>query len=166
MRLKIFVVYDHFIPHDYSGYETMATRRSNSNLSRAAYLTCIFLLFNSNVNAFQGRPAVGFHIEHSPISSNKRPSFARSTLFQSQGVEEDFLAYNESPTDTSQRRWLSRRHWTQALRVDRKQVAELGMSFMLTYNLVSNINGSVFLSLAWYISSIRVSASLSCRSLI
>ncbi len=68
------------------------------------------------------------------------------------------MNHNDNETTMNSRlRWLSWRRWKQAVRVDRKQVAELGISFMLTYNLVSNINGSIFLSLAWYISSIRVS---------
>jgi hypothetical protein len=40
--------------------------------------------------------------------------------------------------------------------VDKEAIAKLGIAFGLTYNLISNINGSASLSLAWYIASKKV----------
>jgi hypothetical protein len=45
-----------------------------------------------------------------------------------------------------------------ASHVDKEAIAKLGISFGLTYNLISNINGSISLSLAWYIASVKVRA--------
>lgn len=130
-------------------------------------LVAMFLSFLgiTNVHCFQGHhqsPRRRVSTRHSNIvSPYQKLKYTRSTLFQSQGVEEDFrfirMEENQTSTSTSKRRWLSRRTWSQAVRVDRKHIAELGISFMLTYNMVSNINGSIFMSLAWYITSIRVS---------
>jgi hypothetical protein len=46
-----------------------------------------------------------------------------------------------------------------ATHVDKEAIAKLGVSFGLTYNLISNINGSISLSLAWYIASVKVRES-------
>jgi hypothetical protein len=43
-------------------------------------------------------------------------------------------------------------------RFDKKKAAKVGVTFALTYSFVSNINGSLSLSLAWYIASKQVSA--------
>ena len=41
-------------------------------------------------------------------------------------------------------------------KVDKQAIAKLGIAFGLTYNIISNINGSISLSLAWYIASTKV----------
>jgi hypothetical protein len=40
---------------------------------------------------------------------------------------------------------------------DKQKIAKVGVAFAVTYNFISNINGSISLSLAWYIASKRVS---------
>ena len=40
---------------------------------------------------------------------------------------------------------------------DKSKAASMGVSFAMTYSFISNINGSITLSTAWYIASIRVS---------
>jgi hypothetical protein len=47
-----------------------------------------------------------------------------------------------------------------ATHVDKEAITKLGVSFGLTYNLISNINGSISLSLAWYIASVKVRGHL------
>jgi hypothetical protein len=42
-------------------------------------------------------------------------------------------------------------------RFDTSKMAEKGVAFALSYALVSNLNGAVSLSLAWYIACLRVS---------
>ena len=42
------------------------------------------------------------------------------------------------------------------LNIDVDKVANLGVSFALSYSVISNINGSISLSLAWYLSSKQV----------
>ena len=37
------------------------------------------------------------------------------------------------------------------MKFDRQNIAKMGIDFGLTYNMISNINGSVTLSTAWYI---------------
>ena len=43
-----------------------------------------------------------------------------------------------------------------AMKFDKQAIAKLGLDFGLTYNMISNINGSVTLSTAWYIASMKV----------
>lgn len=137
------------------------THRKYCLVSIGWILNCMILSTRTSV-ALQGRPAVSLSSRRDPRvipSPSHENSLFKSTGLQSQGVEEDYrvISINQNePTSKSIRQWLSRSRWSQAMQVDRNQMAELGVSFMLTYNLVSNINGSIFLSLAWYISSIRV----------
>lgn len=42
-------------------------------------------------------------------------------------------------------------------KIDKSKIAKLGANFVLSYSVVSTINGAVSLSVAWYIASIRVS---------
>lgn len=46
-----------------------------------------------------------------------------------------------------------------ATKFDRKAIAKMGIDFGLTYNMISNINGSFTLSAAWYISSMKTGLS-------
>lgn len=41
------------------------------------------------------------------------------------------------------------------MKIDKENIAKMGVDFMLTYNMVSNINGSITLSSAWYIASMK-----------
>ena len=43
------------------------------------------------------------------------------------------------------------------VRFDKKKFAKVGVSFALTYSMISNVNGSISLSIAWYMASARVS---------
>jgi hypothetical protein len=43
-----------------------------------------------------------------------------------------------------------------SMKFDKKAILGLGFDFGLTYNFISNINGSITLSVAWYIASIKV----------
>ena len=45
---------------------------------------------------------------------------------------------------------------TESMKFDRKEIAKMGIDFGLTYNMISNINGSITLSTAWYIASMKV----------
>ena len=137
------------------------THRKYRLVSIGWILHCI-IISTPHTLALQGRPALSLSLRRETFkipSAYHENILFRSKRLHSQGVEEDYrlLSTNENePTSHSRPLWLSQSRWSQALRVDRNQMAELGVSFMLTYNLVSNINGSIFLSLAWYISSIRV----------
>jgi len=42
--------------------------------------------------------------------------------------------------------------------IDRTRISRLGVAFALSYSLISNINGSISLSIAWYMSCRKVSA--------
>eukprot|EP00529_Nitzschia_sp_RCC80_P026497 CAMPEP_0113472520 /NCGR_PEP_ID=MMETSP0014_2-20120614/17558_1 /TAXON_ID=2857 /ORGANISM="Nitzschia sp." /LENGTH=344 /DNA_ID=CAMNT_0000365233 /DNA_START=240 /DNA_END=1274 /DNA_ORIENTATION=+ /assembly_acc=CAM_ASM_000159 len=46
-----------------------------------------------------------------------------------------------------------------ASKVDTATIAKLGIAFGLTYNIISNINGSISLSMAWYIASKKTGLS-------
>lgn len=45
------------------------------------------------------------------------------------------------------------------MKIDRDALAKMGIDFGLTYNMISNINGSVTLSAAWYIASMKTGLS-------
>ncbi|KAG7371833.1 hypothetical protein IV203_017975 [Nitzschia inconspicua] len=67
-----------------------------------------------------------------------------------------------SPTATSAAAGHLSKAWKRikaASHVDKEAIAKLGISFGLTYNLISNINGSISLSLAWYIASTKTGLS-------
>jgi len=89
------------------------------------------------------------------------PLTSSMTILKSRSLEDDFYMINISPDQESTVATAKPTPWFSSLRsaarLDRKELAELGISFMLSYNLISNINGSIFMSLSWYIASIRVS---------
>jgi hypothetical protein len=149
----------------------MMKRNVSRRLPQIALVAMFLFIFSSpNVHSFQTHqtPRIRLSTQHTPIATpyDDRLKYTKSALFQSQSVEEDFrivgMDENQTAVATTTKKWpcLSWRTWGQIVRVDKKQIAELGISFMLTYNLVSNVNGSIFLSLAWYITSIRVSVFL------
>jgi hypothetical protein len=43
------------------------------------------------------------------------------------------------------------------VKFDKEKFAKVGVSFALTYTFISNVNGSLNLSVAWYMASVRVS---------
>mmetsp|Transcript_17718 Transcript_17718/g.36495 ORF Transcript_17718/g.36495 Transcript_17718/m.36495 type:complete len:247 (+) Transcript_17718:149-889(+) len=45
------------------------------------------------------------------------------------------------------------------VKVDKEKIAKMGIDFFLTYNMISNINGSITLSTAWYIASMKTGLS-------
>jgi hypothetical protein len=47
---------------------------------------------------------------------------------------------------------------------DKSKAASMGVAFAMTYNFISNINGSITLSTAWYIASARVSNFFYCMN--
>ena len=62
-------------------------------------------------------------------------------------------------TTTTTRNNILSKTWRKlkdATKFDRKAIAKMGMDFGLTYNMISNINGSFTLSAAWYIASMKV----------
>jgi hypothetical protein len=133
-----------------------------------AFLVSFLGVYNHSVNAFQCRhvPLLRPSTKFAPVveSQDCHPFKKSSLSIHSQSVEEDFWVINmreteqeavTTATSTTRLQWFS--SWMGAPRMDRKQLTELGISFMLSYNLISNINGSLFLSLSWYISSVRVS---------
>lgn len=117
-------------------------------------------IHNPLIHAFQGRqvvPRASALVPRRIQRHDRRPSQRLLLSVQGQLVEDDVFLLNMHDTPESSMtvtRWPS---WFATPQLDRKQMAELGISFMLSYNLISNINGSMFLSLSWYISSVRVS---------
>lgn len=153
-KVELFVLF-HTMPEIPRTMTRTRTRRQPSMRSSRAWMAIVasLLLFSpSKVHSFSN--------VHRRTTIQRRSCSHTVTTLQSQGVEEDFLleARASSRSAAIARRWFPRfDNLSQTIRVDKKQIAELGMSFMLTYNLVSNINGSIFLSLSWYIASVRVS---------
>jgi hypothetical protein len=155
--------------------------RYNMPVSSRLFFSRLFLLATV-LGLCNHSVVVAFHSRHvairpstklaPPVPSRVIQPFQRSISIQSHIVDDDIFLINslydnpESAVVTSTTRglpWFS--SWLASMRTDRKQMAELGISFMLSYNLISNINGSMFLSLSWYISSVRVSGNKYCRSL-
>mmetsp|Transcript_1884 Transcript_1884/g.5315 ORF Transcript_1884/g.5315 Transcript_1884/m.5315 type:complete len:233 (+) Transcript_1884:199-897(+) len=140
----------------------MRSEKRNFAILRAALLVGIFVQ-HPDVLAFRSlstltRPSLRIALI---TSSHDRyyNTLTRSSCLQSQGYEEEYRLINADSPEESRTKLGWRQRLNQSIRVDRKHVAELGISFMLTYNLVSNVNGSIFFSLAWYISSVRTGLS-------
>ena len=73
--------------------------------------------------------------------------------------EELFSQIHSSVSTTTVKKNALSRTWLKikgAMKFDRQKIAKMGIDFGLTYNMISNINGSVTLSTAWYISSMKV----------
>ena len=151
--------------------------RYNMPVSSRLFFSRLFLLATV-LGLCNHSVVVAFHSRHVPIRPSTKlappvPSrviqpFQRSISIQSHIVDDDIFLINslyDNPesavvTSTTRLPWFS--SWLASMRTDRKHMAELGISFMLSYNLISNINGSMFLSLSWYISSVRVSGNKYC----
>jgi len=65
-------------------------------------------------------------------------------------------------TTTTTRKNVLTKTWRKirgAMKFDRQAIAKMGIDFGLTYNMISNVNGSVTLSAAWYIASMKTGLS-------
>jgi hypothetical protein len=116
-------------------------------------------------------------------NNNKNNKNSMSQLYSTQGIEDESMmpvrqhmsdnltqqqgittsepySITATTTSTSARiKMYSTKVWYKIKcisKVDKQAVAKLGIAFGLTYNIISNINGSISLSLAWYIASKKV----------
>jgi hypothetical protein len=117
----------------------------------------ILLILSPSADAFHGSSRGLSSPSRLPATISKS-SYSRSISVYSQSVEEDFRQPYGDVVDESGMLSKIGSRLSNLVSFDKKRVAKLGVSFMITYNLISNINGSIFLSLAWYITSLRVSA--------
>ena len=93
--------------------------------------------------------------QHFLISSGGRPSQLEEEV-QCRAAPLAEIAVVEASRAKSG--WISRigSKFSSMVTTNKGQLAKVGVSFAVTYNVVSNINGSVFFSLAWYIASRQV----------
>ena len=77
-----------------------------------------------------------------------------------QSFEDDLLGSVPSLYEPYKRKGLGSRVSEAAGRyfnVDRARLSQMGIAFVLSYSIISTLNGGVSLSLAWYIASKQVS---------
>lgn len=100
------------------------------------------------------------------IDSTKMGSDLRATMPQNLTLplmlsDEQLLSQIHPSTTTTMTRTnnILKYAWRKikgAVKVDKEKIAKMGIDFGLTYNMISNINGSITLSTAWYIASMKV----------
>jgi ribosome-associated toxin RatA of RatAB toxin-antitoxin module len=122
--------------------------------------TWALLILSRNAEAFYGN-------SRGCSSKIRVPAFrfknhdARSVSVRNQGIEEDFQGKFVQPfVGVDAETTLSKvfRRFPNVISFDKKRFAKTGVAFALTYSIISNINGSISLSLAWYMASKQVSA--------
>jgi hypothetical protein len=117
----------------------------------------MLLSLSPSADAFHGNSRGLSSPSRLPATVSKS-SHSRSISVRSQIVEDDFRQPYGDVVDESGMLSKIASRLSNLVSFDKKRVAKFGVSFMITYNLISNINGSIFLSLAWYITSLRVSS--------
>lgn len=71
---------------------------------------------------------------------------------------QSLVSTTSTKTKTTRRNNILARTWGKirdSMKFDKQAIAKMGIDFGLTYNMISNINGSITLSTAWYIASIK-----------
>lgn len=142
-----------------------------SNNTNMTYLLCILLiaLSSSRTLAFTaGSQCLNSNtVTINRVSSTEKSlaaseSFPVTTLSHPMDYSDHHHHYHTATvaTATPRENVLSRiipSQVTNLFQFDKSKAASMGVSFAMTYNFISNINGSITLSTAWYIASIRVS---------
>ena len=104
---------------------------------------------------------LSYAIDSTRMGTNMRPSMPQNMTLPVILSDEDMLPSIQSSfgSDARTRSNILKSAWRKmrcAMKVDRQAIAKMGIDFGLTYNMISNINGSVTLSAAWYIASMKV----------
>eukprot|EP00539_Tryblionella_compressa_P019413 CAMPEP_0178871848 /NCGR_PEP_ID=MMETSP0747-20121128/7818_1 /TAXON_ID=913974 /ORGANISM="Nitzschia punctata, Strain CCMP561" /LENGTH=265 /DNA_ID=CAMNT_0020539041 /DNA_START=113 /DNA_END=907 /DNA_ORIENTATION=- len=119
----------------------------------------------SNSRCVPLRSSQGMEEESIPSQSLRRPLEIRTTTTTTRSNFSDSPPPGQITTTIHQRAiWTTvvKEAWRRVKavsQVDKQAIAKLGISFGLTYSIISNINGSVSLSLAWYIASKKTGLS-------
>lgn len=146
--------------------QSQATELKMSIISNITYLCVLLIALSSwSATAFTGSQGLNSH-----PSMNRAPSIGKSlSASKSYGVTTmphpmDYADQYYGPVHTQaatrEANPLSRiipSQLSNLFQFDKSKAASMGVSFAMTYNFISNINGSITLSAAWYIASIRVS---------
>jgi len=72
---------------------------------------------------------------------------------------QSLITTTPSSTTTSNRLTTIWRKIKNKMKFDKEAIAKMGIDFGLTYNMISNVNGSFTLSAAWYIASMKTGLS-------
>lgn len=130
---------------------------------------CIFLIAvssSSRALAFTGSQCLNSHPPMNRISSLGK-SYASSKSLPIIHTK-DYAGHYHAPIHnlvqteaaTRETNFVSRiisSQLSNLFQFDKSKAASMGVAFAMTYNFISNINGSITLSTAWYIASVRVS---------
>jgi hypothetical protein len=153
------------------------TKKKSSTIPMAA-LVFMFLNGVSGLASHRMNTHLKFsshHQQHHPLTSSSPLSYAIDSTkigsnMMSQNLtlplmisdEELFSQIHSSVSTTTAKKNALSHTWLKikgAMKFDRQKIAKMGIDFGLTYNMISNINGSVTLSTAWYISSMKTGLS-------
>jgi len=108
---------------------------------------------------------LSYAIDSTRMGTNMRASMPQNMSLPVILSDEDMLPSIQSSfggTTTRTRNNILIGAWRKmrgAMKFDRQAIAKMGIDFGLTYNMISNINGSVTLSAAWYIASMKTGVS-------
>lgn len=119
-------------------------------------LHCIFL----SALAFLSHDAESFcsnvkirHLSFAPSAVQLHSSLQEDEYCPQKPPVSDFaVATTATTTTTSNSRLLDN-----IFKFDKQRFTKLGVAFAVTYNIISNLNGAITLSVAWYVASKRVS---------
>lgn len=115
-------------------------------------------------NALTSSPLC-YAIDSTRMGTNMRVSMPQNMTLPVKISDKDLLPSIQSSfggSDIRTRNNIFKRAWRKvrgAMKLDRQAIAKMGIDFGLTYNMISNINGSVTLSTAWYIASMKTGLS-------
>lgn len=139
----------------------------NMSISNISFL-CILLIALSSRSAlaFTGSQCLNSHPPTNRISSLGR-SFATSNSLPIIHTK-DYAGHYHAPIHTLVQTEVATRETNLVSRIipsqisklfqfDKSKAASMGVAFAMTYSFISNINGSITLSTAWYMASARVS---------
>lgn len=118
-----------------------------------------------NYNTLTPSP-LSYATDSTRMGTNMRASLPQNLTLPVILSEEDMLPSLQSSvretTTTTERKNILSNTWRKvrsAIKFDKQAIAKMGIDFGLTYNMISNINGSVTLSIAWYIASMKTGLS-------
>eukprot|EP00526_Cylindrotheca_closterium_P019632 CAMPEP_0113607976 /NCGR_PEP_ID=MMETSP0017_2-20120614/3674_1 /TAXON_ID=2856 /ORGANISM="Cylindrotheca closterium" /LENGTH=229 /DNA_ID=CAMNT_0000516621 /DNA_START=84 /DNA_END=773 /DNA_ORIENTATION=+ /assembly_acc=CAM_ASM_000147 len=139
------------------------------SISNIIYLCILLIALSSrSASAFTGSQCLDSHPPMNRVSSLGK-SFAASKSLPIMHTK-DYAAQYHAPIRTLVQTEVATRDTNLVSRIipsqlsnlfqfDKSKAASMGVAFAMTYNFISNINGSITLSTAWYIASVRTGLS-------
>jgi len=133
----------------------LASNRMNSKNKLSSYSHCHYPLTSSPLSYAIDSTRMGTDVHAMPQNMSLPMILSDEDLLPSM---QSSVTANTAAT----RKSILANTWQKikgAMKFDRQAIAKMGIDFGLTYNMISNINGSVTLSAAWYIACMKTGLS-------